>query len=68
MKGENKLTETEQKVFKLIVTKGFSDRELSEKTGKSLRAIKFHVQSVLHKLSAGTRSKLIVKYWRSAAS
>lgn len=54
------LTQREQDVLRLIV-KGYSNREISERLGRSPRTVEHHVSSVLSKLSAPNRMAVMLR-------
>lgn len=54
------LTRREQDVLRLIA-RGFSNREISEHLGRSLRTVEHHVSAVLSKLSAQNRMAVMLR-------
>lgn len=57
------LTQREQDVLRLIA-KGYSNREISERLGRSPRTVEHHVSSVLSKLSASNRMAVMLRVQR----
>ncbi|MFN3313575.1 MAG: ATP-binding protein [Hyphomonas sp.] len=54
------LTRREQDVLKLIV-RGYSNREISEDLGRSLRTVEHHVSAVISKLGAANRMGVMLR-------
>ncbi len=54
------LTRREQDVLKLII-RGYSNREISEELGRSLRTVEHHVSAVISKLGAANRMGVMLR-------
>ena len=60
-----KLTEAERRIISLVL-EGLSNREISNRLGRSILTVQNHVHSILGKLQAGDRRELLVRAGRSA--
>jgi DNA-binding NarL/FixJ family response regulator len=62
-KMNNNLTNTEKRIYKLLVTTSMSNLEISDYLNVSLSTIKTHVKSICQKLLVKNRIELLLDFY-----
>lgn len=60
----NQLTETEQKIYHLLVNDGAKTKDIAKNLGLSTHTIERKMESLLAKKGVTTQKELIVRYYK----
>ena len=61
------LTPSEQRIYRLIVEQGASNKEIAACLKRNLNGTKSDVERIRDKLGIKSRAKMIVSYWKEKA-
>lgn len=59
-----RLTETERRIFDLLVLEGLTDRQIGQRIGLSGATVKCHLMAIRDKKGVDTRAELIVQFYK----